>query len=588
MNDHALLRSTLRHLGRGMVFAAVLSCFINILMLIVPLYTMQVYDRVMTSRSTDTLIMLAVVAVGGLMLYAVLDFIRTKVFLIMGDLIAMRLNVPTLQAAVIDTLHGSQRNSTQAIRDLNDLRSFITGSAITVPLEVMWVPMFLAVLFLLHPIYGWLALGAAVLLFLMSVLTDLLTRRPLAQANEAAARSFGDIASTVRNAEVIEAMGMLPAVAKRWERSQYRMIGLLNRGNSAAKALTAVSRSLRLILQIAMISTACLLVIDREASPGSAMAAGILMGRMLQPFEQLIDGWRQWVFALSAFGRVRGLLNGTQNRRQSMPLPRPEGRLSVDRLVYIPPGVDKAVLKGISFSLEPGETLGIIGPSAAGKSTLARLLVGIWEPTSGGIYLDGHSTFLWERESFGVSVGYLPQNVSLLDGTIRENISRMTEASPLDVVNAAKMADVHEMIGRLPFGYDTGVGDSAYSLSGGQRQRIGLARALFGNPRLLVLDEPNSNLDNAGEQALLQAIAKAKAAGTTVVLIAHRPSVVAAVDKLLVLKDGMIDQFGARADVLKAISAPPGTRQVATAPNVARLVKTGKALADGVQTGHAS
>ncbi|EWY39655.1 ABC transporter ATP-binding protein [Skermanella stibiiresistens SB22] len=578
MIDNALLRGTLRHLGKGMVFSAVLSCFINLLMLIVPLYTMQVYDRVMTSRSTDTLVMLAIVAVGGLCVYAVLDYIRTKVFLIMSDMIARRLNVPTLQAAVIDTLHGSQRNSTQAIRDLNDLRSFITGGSITVPLEVMWVPMFLVVLFLLHPIYGWLALGAAIFLFLMSVLTDILTRRPLAQANEAAARSFSDIASTVRNAEVIEAMGMLPAVAKRWERSQYHMIDLLNRGNTTSKALSAASRSIRLMLQLAMISTACLLVINREASPGSAMAAGMLIGRVLHPFELLIDGWRQWVFALSALNRVRGLLNGTKGRRESMPLPRPEGRLTIDRLVYIPPGVERPVLKGISFSLEPGETLGIIGPSAAGKSTLARLLVGIWEPTAGGIYLDGHSTFLWERESFGHSVGYLPQNVSLLDGTIRDNISRMTEASPLDVVNAAKMADVHEMIGRLPFGYDTTIGDAAYSLSGGQRQRIGLARALFGNPRLLVLDEPNSNLDSAGEQALLHAIAKAKAAGTTVVLIAHRPSVVAAVDKLLVLKDGMIDQFGARADVLKAIAAPPGARQVATAPNVARLVKSEQAI----------
>ena len=239
------------------------------------------------------------------MLYAVLDYIRTRVFLIMGDVIGRRLNVPTLEAAVIDTLHGTSKNSTQAIRDLNDLRSFVTGSAITVPLELMWVPLFLIVLFLLHTVYGWLALGAAAFLFLMSVLTDVLTRRPLAQANEAAARSFSDIASTVRNAEVIEAMGMLPAVAKRWQRSQYHMIDLLNRGNSAAKALSAASRALRLILQIAMISTAAVLVIEREASPGSAMAAGILMGRMLQPFEQLIDGWRQWVFALSAFGRVR-------------------------------------------------------------------------------------------------------------------------------------------------------------------------------------------------------------------------------------------------------------------------------------------
>jgi ATP-binding cassette subfamily C protein len=567
-HDNALFQVTMRQIGRGLLFTLVLSCFVNLLMLSVPLYTMQVYDRVMTSHSTDTLVALAGIIVAALVLYGVLDYLRSRVFMILGDRLARRLNVPTVQAALVEALRGGNINSAQAIRDLNDLRTFLTGSAVTVPLELAWTPLFLGVLFLLHPLYGFIALGAAAFLFGLSLATDLLTRRPLAEANEAAARSFGDIAATVRHAEAIEAMGMLPAVVRRWQRSQNHMIDRLNRGSDRAKVLASMSKSARMILQIAMLSTGALLVIDHEASPGSMMAAGIMMSRLLHPFEQLIDGWRQWVFALAAYRRVSSLLTGATAHRQTMALPCTDGRLVVDRLVYMPPGADRAVLKGISFTLEPGEALGIIGPSAAGKSTLARLLVGIWEPTAGGIYLDGNSTFLWERESFGRHVGYLPQSVSLLDGTVRENIARMAEADPLDIVRAARAAGVHEMIGRLPFGYDTPVGDSAYNLSGGQRQRIALARALFGSPRLLVLDEPNASLDHAGEQALLQAIAAAKAAGTTIVLIAHRPSIISAVDKVLVLKDGAIDQFGPRTDIVKSVAPAGGA-------TVTRLVTSG-------------
>ncbi|HSK41816.1 MAG TPA: type I secretion system permease/ATPase [Arenibaculum sp.] len=567
-SDPTFLRTTFRQIGRGLLFAAMLTGFTNVLMLIVPLFTMQVYDRVMSSRSLDTLAMLAVVAVGGLTLYAVLDYIRARVFLITGSLLSRRLNVPTLQAAILDALGGGRHNAGQAMRDLNDLRSFVTGNSIAVPMELLWTPIFLTILFLLHPVYGWLAVGAALLLLAVNALTDLLTRRPLAQANEASARAFADVAATVRHAEAIEAMGMLPALARRWRTAHAAMAEMMDRGTAMARAMASASRALRLILQIAIISAGATLVINQEVSPGSMMAASILMGRMLHPFEQLIEGWRQWVFALAALRRVRGLLRDGAARRDTMALPPTSGRLAVDRLSYIPPGHDRPILRSVSFQIEPGEVLGIIGPSGAGKSTLARLIVGIWEPAAGGVYLDGHSTFLWERESFGRGVGYVPQGVALLDGTIRDNIARMTDADPAEVVRAARLAGVHDMIGRLPFGYDTPVGDGSFVLSGGQRQRIALARALFGAPRLLVLDEPNASLDTIGEQALLHALGQAKADGVTVIMIAHRPSVVSIADKLLVLKDGAVERFGPRAEIMSTV-LPGGT------PKVARLVKAG-------------
>ncbi|AWJ82041.1 type I secretion system permease/ATPase (plasmid) [Azospirillum sp. TSH58] len=567
--DRTLLTQAYRKIGRGLLLAGALTFFVNILMLVVPLYTMQVYDRVMSSRSLETLTMLAVISVGGLVLYGVLDFIRARAFLVCGAVIAHRFNVPALQAAIVDALGGGTRNAGQTMRDLNDLRNFMTSNAVVVPLDLLWTPIFLVILFILHPIYGWIAVGSALLLLTMNALTDALTRRPIAEANEASAKVFADVASTVRHAEAIEAMGMLPPLARRWQMAQIGSASLIDRGVVLSRGMASASRSLRLILQIATISAGAALVIRNEASPGSMIATGIIMARLLQPFEHLVENWRQWIVAQTAHKRIRELLNGDGTRRSTMPLPRPDGRLTVDRVSHVPKGLQRPVLRGVSFALEPGEVLGIIGPSGAGKSTLSRLLVGIWEPTAGGIYLDGTSTFLWERESFGRYVGYVPQSVALLDGTIGENISRMAQADPAEIVRAARLAGVHDMIGRLPFGYDTPVGENAFALSGGQRQRIALARALFGKPRLIVLDEPNSNLDHEGEQALLNAINHARRDGATIVMVAHRPSIVSVADKLLVLKDGMVEHFGERTDVLKMVQ--PGG-----AVKVARLVRTGE------------
>ena len=348
-----------------------------------------------------------------------------------------------------------------------------------------------------------------------------------------------------------------------------RALALIGIGNQSSKAITAASRSLRMSLQVAMLATGATLVVDHAASSGSMIAAAIMTGRLLFPFEQMIEGWRQWAQTLSAVRRLRTLLGDGTAGRSSAPLTAEQGRLSVDGVTFVPAGSERPVLRNVRFALDAGDVLGIVGPSGAGKSTLARLMVGVWRPTTGGIYLDGHDVYAWERQSFGRAVGYLPQNALLLDGTVRENIARFEDADPAEVVAAARRAEVHDIIGRLPQGYETRVGESGFGLSGGQRQRIALARAMFGNPKLLILDEPNSNVDSAGEQALMNAIREAKKMGTTVVLVAHRLAVMAVADKLLMLRDGSVERFGTKSEVMKAMTSQAPIRDGDS--NVARL-----------------
>jgi ATP-binding cassette subfamily C protein len=568
----------IRSLWGGFLYVAFLTLFISLAQLIVPMFMIQLYDRVMTSRSIDTLIMLLIISCTGLAIFGGLEYIRSRVYFVLGDRLARRLNTSTLQAAMTDALtHAGNPN--QALRDLTDLRNFLSGSAISVPFELMFVPLFLIVLFVMHPAYGIIALVAAGILMSLSIAMEVMARRPMADAEEASSKSMAETGAALRNAEVIESMGMLPAIAQRWERGQHRVLASLDEGNRRGKGMASASKSIRSMLQLATLSTGALIIIDRAASPGTMVAASIIMGRMLLPFDHLIEGWRQWVHIRASYARLKNLLAHDEDRRAGVDLHNPQGKLVVDRVSFIPPGSDRAILRNVSFSIEPGEALGIIGPSAAGKSSLARLLVGIWKPTQGAVYLDGQNVTNWGREGFGKAVGYLPQSVSLLDGTIRENIARMQQVDPRGVIEAARRADVHEAIGGLAHGYETRVGENAFTLSGGQRQRIALARALYGNPVLLILDEPNSNLDQVGEQALLNALTVAKAEGASIVLIAHRPSIMSICDKLLVLKDGSVAQFGPRAEIMASVTADPAKPkidrvQIAGPAPVARLVKS--------------
>lgn len=549
-----VLRETLRQCGTGLLFAAAVGLFISLLHLVMPLYMLQVYNRVLAGRSLDTLLMLTIMAFGALMFLAMFDYIRARIFMIIGERIARRLGAITLQATVRESLRLQSTAAGGGMRDLQELRQFITGGAATVPFDLLMAPLFIVVLFTMHPLFGIVALFAVVILTGFGIIMDLLVRRPAALANEAALASYADVTTAIRRAEILESMGMLPAIARRWRSGQSRALRLLGAGNSGAKALGAIARSVRMALQITMLATGAVLVIKHEASAGSIMATTMIMGRLLLPFEQLIDGWRQWTHASSALKRLRALLTEHVHDRSLVPVEAAQSSLRIDHVGFVPVGSDRPVLKGIDFTLESGQILGIIGPSGAGKSTLARLIVGLWKPTTGGIYLDGHDVYTWERESFGSQVGYLPQDPALLNGTIRENIARFTNADTADVIAAAKRAGVHELIGRLPLGYETLVGDSGFVLSGGQRQRIALARALFGSPRLLVLDEPNSNMDGEGEQAFLHAVSAAKREGASVVIIAQRMSILSIADQLLVMRAGCVERMGSRADIVKSLT----------------------------------
>lgn len=555
-----MLRGILRQSAWGVAFAAGVGLLVNMLFLIMPLYMMQVYNRVLVGRSLDTLAMLTIVALTGLTFAAVFDYIRARAFIIIGERLARRLGVRTLRAAIRDSLRSSSATAANAMRDLQELRQFITSGPVAVPFELLMAPVFLSVLYLLHPAYCIVAVIAIVLLGALSAATEILIKRPAALANEAAVKSNAEVVTAIRHAEVIESMGMLGAMARRWKQGQSRALFLVGAGNTGAKALHSLAKLVRMAMQIVMLATGATLVIKHEASAGSLLASVMMMSRVLLPFEKLIEGWRQWSHASSALARLRTLIASDGDDRASVPVEAAPGTLRIDHVGFIPAGADRPVLKGVSFAVEPGEVIGIIGPSGAGKSTLARLIVGLWKPTTGGIYFDGHDVYTWERESFGRQIGYLPQDPALLGGTIRDNICRFSECQPEEVISAAKRAGVHELIGRLPRGYETVINEGAYVLSGGQRQRIALARALFGSPRLLVLDEPNSNMDGEGEQAFLRALEQAKQEGACIIIIAQRTSILSAADRLLVMRDGAVDRIGERTEVLKSLMTQAAPR----------------------------
>jgi ATP-binding cassette, subfamily C, bacterial len=546
-------RQAMRDLFRGAAAASFVGLFVNLLHLALPLYTIQIYDRVISSGSIDTLVALTVIVAVLLGFQAMLDFLRHRILTILAARIAARLGQPVFEAAVEAALRHGARASTEAMRDLGDLRSFIASGTIALPMDLAVTPLFLAVLFLLNPVYGLIGLAGTVLLTLVALATEFFVRRPSARASKASAGVHGETAGAIRNAEVIAAMGMLPAVAQRWRRLQSAALDSIERGRAVAGVLSAIARTLRIGLQIAIVSAGAVLVIEGLASAGTMIAAAVLCARLLLPFEQLIDGWRQWLDAFAALDRLRGVLARGANGRSRQPVIVERAALAVDRLGFVPPGQDRPVLRNVSFRVEEGELLGVIGPSGAGKSTLARLLVGLWQPTAGGIYLDGQSTFAHERGSFGAAVGYLPQEPMLLDGKVRENIARFRDADMGEVVAAARIAGVHELIGRMPQGYETQLADAGARLSGGQRQRLALARAVFGDPKLIVLDEPNSNLDAEGEAALIEAIEIARARGAAIVVVAQRMSILNRADQLLFLKEGGVAQLGDRAQVLATL-----------------------------------
>ena len=549
--------------------AAVVTVFVNLGLLIVPIYDIILYDRVMPSRSLDTVAMLTVICVLGMALYGAIEYCRGLIFVVIADRIARRLNIPALQAAIGRSLGGDSAMAGQALRDLNELRLFASGPAAITPLDLLWTPVLAGVLFLLHPHYGIFALFCAASLIALSVLTDVATRHDLMRGNDSEAADLNQLAAALRHNELIDGLGLLPDLTRRWLRRQRTQAIRTAAAARRAKRLLAVARAARLAMQAGVMALGVILVLRHEASPGSVLGAGLLIARLLSPFESLLGAWRQWVSATAAWRRTGALLTGMQAEPPRNLPERIEGRLVVDRVSFRPTPDAAPILQDVSLTIAPGEAVALTGPSGAGKSTLARLVVGLFAPTAGSVCLDGIPVTDWAREEFGRHIGYLPQAIGLLDGSVLDNIARMQADDPAFAVEAAARAGVHELIGRLPEGYATWIGDTSPALSGGQRQRVALARALYGDPRLLVLDEPNSNLDHDGEQALILAIEAARRRGAAVLLITHRTAVLAAMDRVLELREGRIVPL---ADP-ESKSAGRAARALDTAPIGPRLVQ---------------
>jgi len=541
---------------RGSLIAVgIVSLFVNVLMLTVPLYMLQIFDRVLMSRSDETLLYLTLAAVGALVVLSALDVMRSRILVRVSTWLESCLG-PEALARAVSGLVASQTYGAQALRDISQVRQFIASPGIFSLFDAPWVPIYLLVIYFLHPTLGAIALAGAVVLFLLAVANEVATRGLLKAGNEQWMKAMRKTDAAVRNAEVIEAMGLMPGIARRWHKDNDAALRMQGVASDRAGLIMATSKMLRLVIQVAMLGSGAYLVLRYELTPGGMIAGSIILSRALQPVEQAIGTWKSLLAARTAYARFHSFMQQGDVRQTDMQLPEPEGHLSVERVTFVPPGAQTPVLKAVSFSASPGELLAIVGPSAAGKSTLARLIVGISRPSSGAVRLDGADVYAWERVDFGRHVGYLPQDVELFDGTIEENIARMNDAEPEAVVDAATRAGVHEMILQLPNGYRTEIGQGGIPLSGGQRQRVALARALFGRPRLLVLDEPNASLDADGEEALMQAMFKAKRDGATVVLIAHRVSLVAPADKVLFLRDGVAELFGPKNEVLPQITRP--------------------------------
>lgn len=549
------LDRALRQVRQGFLTVGVFSLFLNLLILVSPIYTMQVFDRVLSSGRTETLLYLTLIAALAIAVLAALETLRSTVLNRIGTWLDRQLSGSLITSSLAATLAGAGQGA-QPLRDLGQIRNFIGGNGIIPLFDAPWVPLIVAVIWWMHPWLGALALASAILLFGLALVNEFATRRPLQQANQLTVASHAQADATIRNADVVQAMGLLPGLLRRWQERNDQAVSRHRQAAERSALIIGASKFVRLFIQIAILGLGAYLVLQNELTPGGMIAGSILLGRALAPVEQGIGAWRSLISTRASYGRLQALQRATPEAPARMRLPEPKGALSVERLVYFPPRATKPVLKQVSFELEPGESLGIIGPSAAGKSTLCRILVGTWPPSAGHVRLDGAEVHSWDRADFGRHVGYLPQNVELFAGTIRDNIARMTDAEPEEVVEAAKLANVHDMILRLPDGYETEIGDGGTVLSGGQRQRIGLARALFRSPKLLVLDEPNANLDHDGEIALLDAIATMKARGTTIVMVAHRPNALVHVDRLMVLRDGVLEIFGERDEVLKRLGSP--------------------------------
>ncbi len=532
-----------------------LSLFSNLMMLAPALYMLQVYDRVLSSRNVTTLIMLSLLLVVVLAVMGALEKARASILQRVGIRLDQQLGTRVFDALLRRNLRAPEGNAVQSLHDLTNLRQFLGGGGLVVLFDAPWAPIYIVVIALIHPWLGVFALLAAILIFGLALVNERMTRQPLDEAQKNSMRAASLASGQFRNAEAAEALGMVAGLRARWSMLQDKVLALQALASERAGVIGGGTRFVRLTSQSLILGLGAWLAIDDIISPGGMIAGSILLGRALAPVEQAIGQWKGWLSALGAHERLRTLMADYPTPPAAMPLPAPSGLVTVENVTAAPPGGETPVLKNLAFRINPGDAVGVIGPSAAGKSSLARLLVGLWTPTSGHVRLDAADVSAWDKGQLGPYLGYLPQDVELFEGTAAQNIARFGDIDGEKVVAAARRAGVHEMILRLPNGYDTVLGPTASSLSAGQRQRIALARALYGEPRLVVLDEPNASLDDAGQAALAAALKELKQQGATVVIMTHRRSALASVDKLLVLRDGALAAYGPRDAVLEALNA---------------------------------
>ncbi|ETX11991.1 hypothetical protein OCH239_18745 [Roseivivax halodurans JCM 10272] len=523
------------------------SMVINVLMLAAPLYMLQVYDRVLGSGRVETLIMLTLMLGGALAAMALLDTLRQSLTVRLGAWFTGALGPDMLDIGMRARLDGSSAGG-QGLRDLSQIQSFVATQGMIAFFDFPWTPVFIGVIWVLHPLLGTIALAAALILLSLSIANEVATRGLLHRANASQIEGHKLAESAIDHAEVVRAMGMAGAMTTRWQARNTITQSNLTAASERSGYFTGFVKFIRLFAQSLVLGAGAWLVLRGEATPGVMIAGSILLGRALAPVDMAMAAWKNFSSARLAYGRLKLLVEAFPPEPASMELPTPRGRLTVqDLTVHGPTG---AVLKRVSFDIQPGEVVAVIGPSAAGKSTLCRSIVGLARPTAGTVSLDGVRIQHWGAEALGSHIGFLPQDVGLFAGTIRENIARMADAEDAEVIEAADRAGAHEMISQLPQGYETELGERGAGLSGGQRQRVALARAVFGAPALIVLDEPNANLDQAGEAALSSAILNLKECGAALLIVGHRPSTLAQSDKILLLRAGVAQAFGPRAEVL--------------------------------------
>lgn len=571
--EDTLLVLALRRGRSAIGYAALFSLVSNLLYLALPIYTNQIYGRVLSSGSLPTLLVLTTGTICVFAVSSTLDALRARVMGNFGEVLDRQVSGHIFAALFDGVVRREAAAGAQALRDLDSFRQTVSGPSVGVLFDLPWIPIYMIILFMIDPVVGGVTMTGGLILVLLAFAQDRATRPLTRAANNSAIKSYSFTEAGLRNSEVVRAMGMLGFIGRQWARFRGDTLSQTATASRQAEFWGGMIKFVRMVIQVLIIAIGADLIIRHEIGAGMLFANMILSGRALAPIDRVVSSWASLVSAGQSYERLNTLLADYTPTLAGTSLPRPKGLLTVESVNYGVPGGGRLLLAGVSFTLQPGEFLGIVGPSGAGKSTLARLLVGIHEPLNGAVRLDGSDVFGWSREDFGRHVGYLPQDTELFAGTVRDNIARfMSDVTDEEVIAAAQAASVHDLIVRMPKGYDTELGSGGVVLSAGQRQRVGLARAMLRNPAFIVLDEPNANLDAQGEEALLAALRTMKSRNETVVVVSHKPSMLQSADKLLVLREGRVDLFGPRAAVMErlaknaAVSASPAAPAIEAKP----------------------